>query len=178
VPIVEAAAQRARAKISLLDEGFALFMSTLNLPNLAQVFQNELNSIDNDVFRLQIAFLNTILMSPIAGTITGVYKYPGDAVKAGETVFRVEDNSTIYLVGTVVYRGPIVIGSTVTVQTPLFDSSSLPTTLKGNVVSARGQRDDDTWDLIVKCSNLNSSNEPIFPLGYRFDYDNTTVSIT
>ena len=44
--------------------------------------------------------------------------------------------------------------------------------------SASRQGDDDTWDLVVKCNNLDSSSSPIFPLGYHFDYDDTTVSIT
>jgi len=121
-------------------------------------------------------------MSPISGTVTGVYKHPGDAVKAGEPVVRVEDNSTILLMARLIYPGPIVIGrSSVTVSTPLFDSSSTPTNLTGSVVAARGHRDDDQWDIIVKCANpLDASNKPIFPLGYRFDCydDDTKVSIT
>ena len=60
--------------------------------NLKQVFDNELQNIDLDVKRLQIAYLNTILMSPISGVITGIYKNPGDWVQAGEPVIRVENN--------------------------------------------------------------------------------------
>ena len=101
IPYYEGAAQFERAQISLIDQQFAQFMYGQNLPHLAQVFQNELNSIDSNVFRLQVAFLDTILLSPIAGTVTGIYKNPGDAVKAGEPVIRVEDNSNIYLVATV-----------------------------------------------------------------------------
>jgi biotin carboxyl carrier protein len=176
-PYYEAAAQYERAQISLIDQQFAQFMATQNLPYLAQVFKNELQNIDSDVFRLQIAYLNSVLMSPIAGTVTGVYKHPGDSVRAGEPVLRIEDNGTIFLMATVVYRGPIAIGSTVTVQTKLFGASPLPAPLTGSVVSVRGHRDDDTWDLIVKCNNLDAASKPIFPLGYHFDYDDTTVTI-
>jgi biotin carboxyl carrier protein len=189
VPYYEAKAQFERAQISLIDQQFAQFMYGQNLPNLATVFRNELNSIDSNVFRLQIAYLDTILISPIPGIVTGVYKNPGDAVKAGEPVIRVEDNTTIYLVATVVYRGPVVIAppppaaappnSTVTVQTTLFGAPGPLTTLAGSVVSARGHRDDDKWDLVVKCTNpLDALGNPTFPLGYRFDYDDTTVTIT
>src|ERR1035437_10059992 len=132
-PFYECQAQLERAKISLMDQYFAQFMAGQNLPNLARVFQNELSSIDGDVFRLQIAFLNAILMSPIAGIVTGLYKYPGDAVKAGEPVVRIEDNNTIYLMATVIYRGPIVIGSSVTVETSLFDASPLAPPMTGSV---------------------------------------------
>jgi hypothetical protein len=189
IPYYENAAQMERAQISLIDQEFAQFMFGQNLGNLAQVFQNELNSIDSNVLRQQIALLSTILMSPISGVITGIYKNPGDAVKAGEPVIRVEDNTNIYLIATIVHRGPIVVApppptpppvnSTVTVTTPLFDASGPLTTLTGSVVSARGHRDDDMWDLIVKCNNpLDSSGNPIVPLGYHFDYDDTTISIS
>jgi hypothetical protein len=178
-PYAECAAQFERAQISLMDQQFAQFMYGQNLPHLATVFRNELANIDASVYQLQVAYLNTILMSPITGTITGIYKNPGEAVRAGEPVIRVEDNSTIFLLATVIYRGPVSIGSTITVTTNLFDQSPrMPTTLTGSVVSARGSSDDDKWDIIAKCDNLDSSAKPIFPLGYHFDYDDTTVAIS
>jgi hypothetical protein len=171
-----------------MDQRLAQFMSSQNLPNLERVFMNEISSIDNNVFRLQVAFLQAILMSPIAGIITGVYKNPGDAVRPGEPVLRVEDNRIVYLVATLIHRGPVVIAtpgqpvpanSTITVNTSLFDSSNLPATLRGNIVSARGHRDDDKWDIVALCPNPpDASNNPTFPLGYHFDYDNATVTIT
>ena len=180
VPFLESAAQFQRAQISLMDQQFAQYMYGQNLPNLATVFANELTNIDASVYRLQVAYLNTILMSSIAGTITGIYKNPGEAVRAGEPVIRIEDNSTIYLLATVIYRGPVSIGSTITVSTNLFDQTpSVPVTLTGNVVSVRGHREDDKWDIIAKCANpLNAASEPTFPLGYHFDYDDTTVVIS
>jgi biotin carboxyl carrier protein len=177
-PQLENQAQLERAQISLMDQRFAQFMYVQNLPNLAHVFQNELNSIDSNVYRLQIAFLNTILTSPIAGTVTGLYKNVGDVVRAGEPVARVEDNSTVYLMASVIYRGPVAIGSTLTASTSPFGSEGASAMLTGSVVSARGHRNDDQWDLVVKCNNLDSSSKPIFPLGYHFDYDDTVVSIT
>jgi hypothetical protein len=178
IPYLENFAQYQRAQISLIDEQFAQFMYGQNLPYLTAVFQNELNSIDGDVFRLQIAYLNTILMSPIAGTITGIYKSPGDVVRAGEPVIRVENNAVVLLVAILIYRGPISIGSTVIVKTALFDSSMPRTAVEGKVVAARGQDEDDRWEVIVQCDNLNTGGNPIFPFGYHFDYDDTTVSIT
>jgi hypothetical protein len=178
VPYWESEAQNQRAQISLIDEQFSQYMSTLNLPFLPRVLLNELNSIDGDVFRLQIAYLNTILMSPIAGTVTGVYKQPGDAVKAGEPVIRVEDSSTILLVANIVHRDPIAVGATVTVTTQLFGGAGAPTLLSGNVVAVRGRaEDDEQWEVVAKCGNLDGAAKPIFPLGYHFDYDDTSVSI-
>ena len=80
-PFFENQAQNQRAQISLIDQQFAQLMFGQNLPNLAQVFQNELNTIDNNVYRLQIAFLNTILMSPIPARYG--YLLPGDCVEGG-----------------------------------------------------------------------------------------------
>jgi hypothetical protein len=177
VPYCEGAAQYERAQISLIDQQFSQFMYAQSLPHLAQVFTNELQSIDGDVFRLQVAYLNTILMSPIAGIVTGIYKQAGDAVKAGEPVVRVENYDTILLVANVVYRGSIALGSTMKVTTSLFDDSGSPTSVTGNVVAARGRDDDDRWEVIAQCNNLNGGKH-IFPLGYHFDYDDTTVSIT
>jgi biotin carboxyl carrier protein len=175
VPSAEAQAQFLRAQISLVDQQFAAYMYGQNLPNLAQVFQNELNSIDLDVYRLQIAYLNTLLTSPIQGVVTGIYKNPGDAVKAGEPVIRVEGNGILLLTGTLVYRGPIAIGSTVTVKTSLFGSATTPATLTGTAVAVRGRREDDQWEVVVQCNNVAGNT---IPLGYHFDYDDTTVSIT
>lgn len=178
IPYLENVAQYERAQISLIDEQFAQFMYAQNLPYLAAVFQNELTSIDSDVYRMQIAYLNTILISPIPGTVTGIYKNPGDSVRPGEPVIRVENSDVIYLVATLVNRGPISIGSSVAVQTTLFDLAGPPTNLNGSVVAVRGQEEDDHWEVIAKCNNLDGGGKHIFPLGYHFDYDNTTVSVT
>jgi hypothetical protein len=154
-------------------------MSTQNLPSLATVLQNELSSIDLSVYQLQVGFLNSILLSPLGGTVTGIYKNPGDPVRPGEPVMRVEDNSTLFLLGTVVYRGPIQVGSTVNITTQLFDAAGPTTALSGSVVAVRGRGDDDVADLVVQCANpLDGSGNPTFPIGYVFDYDNTSMTIT
>jgi HlyD family secretion protein len=178
VPYLEAKAQYARAQISLIDQRFAQFMAGQSLPHLAEVFQNELSSIDSDVYQRQIAYLNTILMSPIDGTVTGVYKNPGDPVRPGEPVIRVENNADLLLVATLIYRGPISIGSDVTVETTLFDVPGPQTKVNGKVVAVRGHQAADQWEVIVNCNNHDSSGKPIFPLGYHFDYDNTKISVT
>lgn len=179
VPNLESQAQNHRAQISLIDEQFGQFMSGQNLPYLETVFQNELTSIDLDVKRLQIAYLNTILMSPIDGIITGLYKNPGDCVTPGEAVLRVENNQTVYLVGTLIHRDVVKVGSSVTVSSALYSSTAGPaTTISGTVVATRGHAgDDDRWEVVVKCNNLDGGGNAILPLHYHFDYDNTSVTI-
>jgi hypothetical protein len=172
-PTWESNAQNLRAQISLIDQQFADYMTNQNLPNLKQVFLNELQDIDLDVKRLQVAFLNTILLSPIEGTVTGIYKNPGDWVQAGEPVIRVENNTSVILVGTLAYQGAISIGSQVTVTTSLFDASAA--TISGSVIAVRGHpNQDDVWDVHLLCENTAA---PVLPVNYNFDHDDTTVTV-
>ena len=128
-PYFESQAQGLRSSISLADQQFAAFMDAQKMPNISQIFENNLESMDLDVKRLQVAFLNTILLSPIGGVVTGLYKNPGDVVRAGEPVMRVEDNSNIYISAKVVALGadrdrsagrPPPANSNVTIQTSLL----------------------------------------------------------
>ena len=182
VPGYEALAQYERAQLSLGDELFAETMRQQTVQNYQQVLTNELNSINLGVYRLQIAYLNTFLTAPIPGTVTGVYKQPGEAVRAGETVVRLELNSELYLTGTVVYPGliqgrqPSRSGMTATIQTSLYDAGgTLTPPLTAEVLTARGGRDDDTWELVLQYTN-DGVQGPVLPLDYHFDFDDTTIS--
>ena len=66
-PFYEAMAKYQRAQISLVDQQFAAFMSAQNFPNLSTVFSNELLSIDSEVYKLQVGYLNTILSVAVSG---------------------------------------------------------------------------------------------------------------
>ena len=182
IPSIESAAQDLRAQISLMDERFAQFMFEQDLPYLPQVFANELLSIDLDVKRLQVAFLDTILMSPIAGIVTQIYRYPGDWVKAGEPLVRIENDELILLVGSLVYRGAISVGAQATVTTSLFGLSAAAVSISGSVRAARGNCTDDArWDVVIQCTNVEFDGNrlrKILPLNYHFDFDDTTVVIT
>jgi hypothetical protein len=177
VPFIENFMRDERAQISLGDELLSHFMQSHYLERMEEVLKNELASIDADINQLQVAYLNTILLSPIDGIVTGVYKNPGDPVGAGEPVFRVENNAEVLIVANVVCRGPIAIGSVLQVDTQLFDSDGSQKSIKAPVVAARGQSDNENWEVIAKCSNLDDAGNTIFPLGYNFDYDNTVVSV-
>jgi multidrug resistance efflux pump len=178
MPTGENDAQFQRAQISLLDEKFAQFMFQQNLNYLNTVFANELLAIDLDIKRLQVAYLSTLLISPINGVVTGLFRDPGDCVKAGQPVLRVENDEEVYLVGTLIYRGLIQIGTSVTVTTKIFDSPAALPPLTGSVVSVRGHdAKDDEWDILVRCGNR-SGGKPILPMNYNFDYDDTTIDVS
>ena len=57
-------------------------------------------------------------------------------------------------------------------ETTLYAASPLSPPLQGTVVAVRGQAQEDQWQVIVQCNNPNH----IVPLGYHFDYDDTTVT--
>ena len=177
VPELENLARNKRAQVSLADEILSNFVQGQNLEHLLDIFKNELASIDSDVNQLQIAYLNTILLSPINGMVTGVYKNAGEAVSPGEPVMRVENNAEIYFIAKIVCRGSISIGSRLQFKTALFDSQGSPVSLEAPVVAVRGGREDDQWEVIARRSNLDAAGNIIFPLGYSFDYDNTELKV-
>ncbi len=176
VPYVEAQAQGLRTQINLMDEKTTQYLANQSLPHLETIFANELRCIDLDVVRLQVALLNTMLTSPIPGRVTGVYKNPGDSVTAGEPVCRVEDDSTVLLAGQVVYRDRIAVGASVTLtNTALFGVAAPPTTIVGTVKAVNGLGDDDMWDVVIECPNLDPAGVPVLPLGYSFHHDDGTT---
>lgn len=180
VPSIESSARADRAQISLIDQQFAQFMAGQNLPYLQQVFSNELTMIDLSIKRLQAAYLNTILMSPIGGIVTGIFTNLGDRVKAGSTIVRVEDSQTILIEGTIVYRDMVSVGEYLTVGTTPFGDPSGSVTITGPIVAACGhESEDDQWHITASCYNIDgTTGQPIFPLHYNFGYDDTNVVIS
>jgi multidrug resistance efflux pump len=117
-------------------------VGTWNLPFLDAVFNNELRMIDLDVKCLQVAYLDTLLLSPIDGVVTGVFRNLSDCVRAGQPVMRVENDTEILLVGTMKYRGLVFIGTGMSITTKIFDTGVKLTT-SGKVVSVRGHDAED-----------------------------------
>jgi multidrug efflux pump subunit AcrA (membrane-fusion protein) len=180
VPSLECQAMNLRAQVSLTDEQVAEFVFDQQLNSLDNIFANELAMIDLSVKSLQLAYLDTLLLSPIDGIVTAVMRNPGDSVTAGQGVIRVENNSPVYLVGTVIHRGMISANvSTATIETTsAFGDPASVLSLSGTVVAAQGREsNDDRWDIVVSCDNLDGNGNPIFPLYYGFDYDDTTILV-
>jgi hypothetical protein len=178
MPSIESQAQNERAQISLIDEKWNTLLAFQNVDQLDVVLPNQLQSMDLDVYRLQVAYLDTMLFSAIAGIVTGVYKNPGDPVRAGEPVVRVESVDAILIAGSVIYPGPITVGTAVTINTNMFDAGG-PISIPGVVVAVRGYRQDNEWQIVVSQTTESDGLGNTFglPLGYRFDYDDTTIEI-
>ena len=186
-PTSENNAENERTQTSLLDERFKQFMYSQQLPFLKWMFPNELTSIDLEVKRLQVSFINTMLVCPIKGIITGLFKHAGDCVQAGQPILRVEQDDVILIVGTLTYRNVLQVGAKVDISTILYDAaaagggSAAKTPLpQGHVIAIRGHKyEDDQWDVIIQCDNLfDAQGNPLIPLNYNFDFDDTDVTIT
>lgn len=176
-PSIEAVADSTRAQVNLNDERFADFLATLTISNLEEIFGNELLAIDMDVKRFQVAYINTFLFPSIAGVITAIYKAPGEAVLAGETVLRIENHDAVNVAGTIIYNDLIKVGDNVTINTSLFDGAA-NVSLTGSVVVARGAGEGtgNRWHVVFSCSNLDASNNHIVPLNYSFSDVDTTIT--
>ncbi len=176
-PSLEARAKEHRAQISLMDQRFESYMFEQNMPHLEQIFKNELASIDNDVYQLQVALLRSFLIAPFHGVVTGIYKHPGDAVSAGEPVLRVEDHRVVHLAGTLVHYGPIPPAAAVKVTSTLGGATQPATTVNGHVIAARGLASSGRWEVIAEVDNVDGAGNYLLPLNYWFDPEYTDVTI-
>lgn len=174
-PYLEGAAQYQRSMISLIDQSMGQFMDSQVLPYLTRIFRNELQTMDGGVFQRQIAFLNTLLMSPIPGVIAAVYKNPGEPVSIGEPIVRIEDNSEVILTVRLARRAPIALGTAMKIETQLFGEPGPITKLDGAVLAVRGLPEDDRVEVDALFDNLDDNGEAILPPWYRFDETYTKV---
>lgn len=177
IPMLENYAVNQRAQISLADQIAACEIQTLAAPNLDQIFTNELKMIDLGVRQLQLAYLDTLLFSPIDGVVTAISQTAGGAVSAGQTVIRVEKNDTIYIAGRVSTRSPINLGQQATVGTTAqFGDPTQQVSITGIVRAAEGRGAEDQFDIVIECSNISPTGGPIIPPRYTFAYDTATIA--
>src|SRR5262249_3737115 len=102
-------------------------------------FPNELAAIDRQVKKLQVAYIDTMLLAPFSGLVTGVFCSEGEFVPAGRSVIRLENDESIYLVGSIKCRGVLRVNYQVSVSTVLFDADGgQETQVDGVIASVRG----------------------------------------
>jgi biotin carboxyl carrier protein len=180
LPSVENDIRFRRARIAQRQEFLAAFRMRQMCERSSETFANELAALDQQIRKLQVAYIDTMLVPPFGGIVTGVFRNPGDFVTAGQPVLRIEADDQVYLVGTIKSRGLVRVNDKVTVTTTLFDApGGQPTKIDGVVSSVRGHDSvDEQWDVLVLCSNRTTAGEPILPLNYNFDFESTTVAIT
>jgi hypothetical protein len=175
-----------RIELEIQDELLKHQLIDLKVQNLSQIMNNELQQLELDITKLQNAFLQTLLISPISGIITAIYKDVGETVSAGEPVIRVENDKELLIVGFIQYRGSLKIKQEVTLATKIFETNETKEII-GQLVAIRGHdADDDEWDVIIQCPNVEKLEEPeepenpqerFFPINYHFDKDTTELYI-
>lgn len=168
-PNLENQIRHERVTADLLDEILAESAFNLTVPNLPQIWANELTIMDLAIRKLQVQFIETFLTPRLSGTVTEIMKESGDNVRAGESVFRIETDSNILLKGQIKCRAPISIGQTCVVETTnIFASDpAVALTLNAKVVSIRGyDSENDRWNIVLEAKN---PVNPRLPLGYDFE---------
>ncbi len=142
-------------------------------------FTNELASLDREIKKLQISYTDTFLVAPFAGVVTGLFANEGDFVRSGQPVLRLENDTSVFLVGTIKYRGLLKVNDRLSVTTTLFDAEGgTPTKIEGTVAAVRGHDSvDEQWDILVRCKNRTAANTAIVPVNYNFDFESTTIEI-
>jgi biotin carboxyl carrier protein len=175
-PYLENLMQDQRSNLSLQDEILMHRSFALRGPSLERILDREFETLDLEVRKSQVRFLQTFLTSPTAGTITAIYKDVGESVQPGEPVLRVENAARVLLTGVVQHRGLVTLKQPVVLATrnPYETGSSLSPeiTYEGQVVAVRGHdADDDEWDLVIECDNSRYH----LPINYHFDRDTTRI---
>jgi hypothetical protein len=161
--------RHARLSADLLGEILAETVFALRVPNLRKIWENELKDIDLAIRKLQLAYIDTFVLPTIAGRVTSYLKQPGENVRAGETIMRIEDQATLFLVGQLRCLGPISVGQPVVVKTDNVFASSPPVslTLNGTVVMARGyDLESAKWNVVFAVPNFGAVK---IPVGYEFE---------
>lgn len=172
-PSTDASIEYQKMQLELQDELLKHQIISKKVENMKRIMENELKLLELDINRLQHAFLQTLLISPIDGMITAVYKDPGDYVNPGEPVVRVENDKELLIVGFIQCRELLKVKRKVTLKTIMFENfEQEEKIIHGEIVAIRGHdADDDEWDVIIHCKN----DDRKIPINYHFDKDNTTI---
>lgn len=177
-PKLENAIRHARAQADLLEELLQATLANSGVTHLRSVWSNQLDEIDLDIRKSQIRYIDSFLLPRVQGVVTGLYKQPGENVRSGETVMKVEDDSSVYLTGQV--RTPHEVqlsqGCSVTVANAFVATDgATDVKLAGRVVSVRGcDNEPDRWNVVMHCNYL---TERRLPLGYGFEPAVETVVV-
>ncbi len=139
-PNLENQMRFVRVSADLLDEILAESTFGLTVPNLTQIWKNELRELDLEIRRLQVIFSETFLLPRVSGIITAQLRGSGDSVRAGEPVVRIENVDQIMLNGQVKVKGRLYLGQTCTVETSnVFGTDPAEKlSLPARIVSLRG----------------------------------------
>ena len=151
-PWLENLMRDQRSQLDIQDEILMHETYALKVPEMATIIEREQEILDLEVLKAQLRYMQTFIVSPFRGVVTAVYKDLGEAVQAGESVIRVENDRTLLVVGFVQYRGALKVGRDIRITANNVFESNDSHTIQAKIVSVRGHdtQDDDEWDLIFR----------------------------
>jgi hypothetical protein len=175
-PPADNTARYLRSEISLRQERLAAFR--LVKMNTGDNVEYVKAMTAADVRKIQLDYIDTFLVAPFDGLVTAVFRNVGEFVTAGQPVLRLENDTTVYLVGQIKCRSMIRIGYTAHVKTTLFgEPAGAQVQIDGIVCAIRGHEPiDEQWNVIIRCNNTSPGGK-ILPLNYSFDFDNTEITL-
>jgi len=170
-----------RRNLDLQDELLSHELFALRVPFMQALMENELKAIDLDIKQLQLNYIHTIIVPPVSGIITAIYKDVGESVAAGEPILRIENDEDIFVVGRVNFRGRLELNSAAKFTIKNAFQSGSDVALNGKLVAIRGNdADNDEWDLIFRCDNRDPTDarKRLLPINYTFDHEEVKIDIT
>lgn len=176
-PAADNTARYLRSEIGLRQEKLAAYR--LNSMHTYENLLVERAMSAAEIRKIQLAYIDTFLVPPFNGIVTAVFRNVGDAVTAGQPVLRIENDRTVYLVGTIKCRSLLRLGQTAQVTTTLFDEPGAPPiSIQGTVCAVRGHEAvDEQWNVLIRCNNEGADGARLLPLNYSFDFDSTSIEI-
>jgi hypothetical protein len=177
-PRLENTIRRDRVITDLSDEFLAESLFALGVPHLPRVWENELATLDLEIRKQQVLFIETFLVPRIDGTVAAVLKAPGENVRAGEPVVRVESDARLYLDARLKCASQVRLGQRCRVETTNVFESAPPTALAldAGVVAVHGyDAERDQWQVVLECANDGAVR---LPVGYDFEPDADQTRVT
>lgn len=169
-PFLENQIRHERLTIDVADELIAEQVAALRLSTLDRVLANELEAADLAVRRLQLAYIDSFLIPRFSGRIAAVLRNPGELLRAGEPLVRIDREDALYLVGQVKWPSLVTIGARFLLKTSGVFDEAPPDNLviEGSVVSAKSMPSDSSaWNLIIEVVKSTHA----LPLGYEIESD-------
>ena len=178
-PRLDNSISHKQLQAGLSSERMQQSIASVSSPHMEKIIADENAAMDFEVRRLQVAYAESYLTSPISGVVTAVFKDVGECVQPGEAVIRVENDTIVFLVGRVQYFGMLRIGQDVIVRaSDLYEAGAIED-FRGRIRGIRGhEADDDEWEILIECDNpADAQGRRKLPIYYQFDRDTTKIIV-
>lgn len=177
-PLIELETETTRAEIALLEEAFLHKLQSVHVAEIPEMLKAELKQLDLEVAKLQAQLISTYILPLTSGTVTSILKDVGEYVSERDPVARIENSTSLLIVGTIESDRVVQPGLTANITTRAQFNTNMQFTLNGTIRSVfRNDANTKAWDVIIESINTAAPNS--LPMNYQFNPDPavTTVSI-